>query len=203
MKNNKNIKKILGLILIIVLSLLIYKIIKIYALFQNEINGNVKFINGAWNIIVNGTEITKGTETNFVINNVKIGQDKHVKPGTIAPGLSGNFEIEINPKDTDVSIRYDISLPQSDLKVKIKEVKEITEEKQLIKTAPDVYTGIIPLEKIKAGGISRINVAIEWINEEINNEQDTQMGKNPTHKFEIPITVHFEQYLGETITPLE
>ena len=44
-----------------------------------------------------------GVETEFVIDQIETTQDVHVKPGKLAPGLSGSFEIVINPENTDVS----------------------------------------------------------------------------------------------------
>ena len=198
-KNKKYINKIFILIILIVILLIAYKIIDTYAVFQNEIQGNVKCTNGKWNISINGKDITNGIDKDFVVNNINISQDNYVKPGKIAPGLNGNFGIEINPQNTDVSLRYDIKITNSGNNIKITDIKEVKEGNTLIKTAPDTYTGIIPLEKIKTGITNEIQISIGWTNDEANNIEDTKLGKNPTHNYEIPISVHLEQYLGEEI----
>lgn len=193
----KNKKNILIVIILIIVILLIYRI---YALFQSEMNGNMEFTKAKWCITVNGTDVTHGVDTNFVIDNITMSEDNHVKSGKIAPGLFGNFMFEINPQDTDVSIKYDIIFPENNAEIKVSEVTEIEEGHALIQTAENIYTGVIPLEKIKLGTTHKINIKIEWINDESKNEEDTILGKDSTHQFQIPIQVHIEQYLGENIT---
>lgn len=198
-KNNKKIIKIF--VYICILLILIYGVIHIYAIFYSEVIGNVELENGTWNIIVNNTEISEGTDVNFVIDTIQTDENEHVKPGTLAPGLSGSFEITINPTDTDVSVRYDVMLNQENLtnsNLEIKSVQEVQENNTLIKTAENTYTGVIPLEKIQAGCTNKIKVQIQW-KEDGNDKEDTNLGKQWENKLEIPITVHVCQYLGETI----
>ena len=202
---NKNIRKILFLLMTSVFILLIYKIIDIYAVFHSEIDSNVALENGKWNITINGTDITTGTVTEFVINQITTTENQHVKPGNLAPGLSGNFEIQINPENTNVSVRYDITLNQEELgdsNLKIRSIEEIEQNYKLIQTDENTYTGVILLEDIKKGINHRIKMEVEWADEEISNEADTTLGEDVTNKLQIPITVHAIQYLGEEITPI-
>lgn len=199
---NKNLVKVLFLLIMCIFILLIYKIIDIYALFHSNMEGNVRFENGTWNITVNGDDITTGVDAQFVIDQINTTENDYVKPGKLAPGLSGSFEIAINPEDTNVSVRYDITLNQEELggsNLTIKSIQEIKKGYELIKTAENTYTGIIPLEDIKNGVIHKIKMEVEWLDDGLNNESDTQVGKNETHKLQIPITVHVIQYLGENI----
>ena len=201
---NKNLIKILFLLIMCIVLLLIYKIIDIYALFHSEMEGNVQFENGMWNIMINGEDITTGTDTEFVINLIDATQNDHVKPGKLAPGLSGSFEMVINPTDTNVSVRYDITLNQEGLggsNLVIKSIEEVEKGYNLIKTAENTYTGVISLEDIKKGANHKIKLEIEWQDNGENDENDTQIGKNETHQLQIPITVHAIQYLGEEISP--
>lgn len=88
MKNNvkqKNQKKFLLLVCLIIILLLIYGAARIYALFHSELSAKIQFKNGAWNIFVNETDITNGADINFVIDNVTVDENEHVKPGNIAP----------------------------------------------------------------------------------------------------------------------
>ena len=41
---------------------------------------------------------------------------------------------------------------------------------------------------------------IQWIDDGLNNEADSELGKNGAEPLQIPITVHVIQYLGENIT---
>ena len=204
MKKNKNLIKLLFLLIVCIFILLIYKMINIYALFHSEMEGHVTFENGTWNITVNGQDITTGLDTEFVINQINTTQNDYVKPGKLAPGLAGNFELVINPEDTNVSIRYDVTLNQEELgesSLTIKSIKEIEKGYELIKTAENTYTGIIPLADIKNGITHKIKMEVEWADNGLNDEGDTEIGKNPTHQLQIPITFHAIQYLGEEITP--
>lgn len=203
MKKNKNLQKVLFLLMMCVLALLIYKIINIYAVFHSEVEANVKLENGVWNITVNGTQITTGVETQFVVNQISTTENSHVKPGTLAPGLSGTFEMAINPEDTNVSVRYDITLNEEELgdtNLQIKSIKEVENNYQLMKTGENMYTGIMPLQDIQKGIIHKIQMEIEWIDDGLNNEADSELGKDGAQPLQIPITVHVIQYLGEKIT---
>ena len=203
MKKNKNLQKVLFLLMMCIFALLIYKIIDIYAVFHSEVEANVKLENGVWNITVNGTQITTGVETEFVVNQISTTENEHVKPGTLAPGLSGTFEMAINPEDTNVSVRYDITLNEEefgDTNLQIKSIKEVENNYQLMKTGENMYTGIMPLQDIQNGIIHKIQMEIEWIDDGLNNEADSELGKDGAQPLQIPITVHVIQYLGENIT---
>lgn len=202
---NKNLQKVLIIVIMCVFALLIYKIIDIYAVFHSEVEANVELKNGIWNITVNGTQITTGVETQFVVDQITTTENSHVKPGTLAPGLSGSFVIAISPEDTNVSVRYDITLNQEELgnsNLKIKSIQEIENNYQLIKTGENMYTGILPLEETQNGIIHKIQMEVEWLDDGLNNENDTELGKDNTKPLQIPITVHLIQYLGEEITPI-
>ncbi len=206
MKNkvHNNIKRILIMVCIVLACLIIYEIIHIYALFHSEVSGVVQMENGVWKIIVNGTEISTGVETNFTINTTSIENNSHVKPGNLAPGLSGSFQIQISPENTDVSVKYDITLNQDSLtneNIVIKSIEEIEEHNTLIRTGENTYTGIIPLQDIKNGVTNTIKMEIEWQDNESYNAQDTQLGVVEGSQLQIPITVKAIQYIGEQIIP--
>lgn len=207
MKKNKNIIIFLILLSMCVIAILVYKIISIYAVFHSNVGAKVEFRNGAWNIDVNGKKITTGVQTDFTIDQITVAEDQHTMPGKISPGLSGNFKIVINPKDTNVSIRYDITLNQDELKssnVKISSVEEKNNGAKLIKTAENEYTGIITLQDIQKNVIHEIEMNVEWLDDEQNNESDTLLGTNKDKRqFEIPVTFHATQYLGEEIIPVD
>lgn len=204
-KEHKKQKKIYLLYICIIL-ILIYCIIQIYAVFQSEIGGTVKIVNGVWQIKVNNTDISNGINKEFNVSEIDINENEHVKQGNLAPGLSGTFDISIDPSNTDVSVRYDVSLNQENLTNKNITIKSITETKEgttLVRTGENTYTGVIPLERIKQGIDNNIEVEIEWKNDDTNNEEDTNMGRQEDYKLEIPIIVHVSQYLGEEIVAYE
>lgn len=200
--NKKNTKKFLLFVYLLIIFLFIYCGLRIYALFHSELNAKVQFKNGAWNITVNKTDITKGTDIVFNIDNVTAQENEHVKPGNFAPGLIGSFKINIDPKDTDVSIKYEVSLNQDELtnsNLIIKSITETQDGNELIRVDKNTYAGVISLEKIKNGNTNEITVEIEWVDDENNNESDIELGTKWDSKYEIPITVHVCQYFGEEI----
>lgn len=200
----RNTKKALIFLCLCIILLIIYGVIRIYALFHSELGASVQLENGTWNININETDITKGTDIQFEINNVTVEENEHVKPGNIAPGLTGTFKININPNDTNVSVRYDIHLDDEKLtnpNIQIKSIKETLNGNELVKTDQNTYTGIISLEKIQQGTTNEITVEVEWMESEDNHEEDIALGTTWDAEYQIPITVHVCQYLGETLTP--
>lgn len=206
MKNNKNLVRFLILLSLLIIAILIYRIVSIYAIFQSNVGANVKFKNGIWNINVNGTRVSTGVQADFVIDNIIVTEDEHTMPGKISPGLAGKFRIVINPENTNVSIKYDITLNQKELEnscVKIASIKEVENGAELIKTAENVYTGIINLQDIQKGVKHEIDIDIEWLDDGLNDDTDTELGsKKEDRQFRIPITFHAVQYLGEEIIPV-
>lgn len=203
MLKSNNLKKFFALLIICILILLIYKIVQIYAVFHSELEANVKLENGTWNIVVNGTQISTGIESQFTIDQISTTQNSHVKPDKLAPGLSGNFEILISPENTNVSIKYEITLNEKeigDTSLKIKGIEETETGAQLIKTGANTYTGVISLQEIENEKKHKIKVEVEWEDNGTNDDNDTIMGKK--HQFQIPIIFHATQYLGEEILPI-
>lgn len=200
----QNKKKLLILICAIIFIILIYEIIHIYAVFHSEMEANVQLKNGTWNINVNGTQISKGVDATFVIDKISTSQNEHVENNKLAPGLSGSFNIKINPENTDVSIIYDITLNEEKLtnsSLQIKTIKETEVGNTLTQTGENTYTGVILLEDIKKGTTNTIEMEVEWIDDENNNEEDTKLGSTYDSKLSIPVKVHVSQYLGEEINP--
>lgn len=197
-----NIKKIFILLTIIMLCFTIYKIVSTYALFETQLQKNVKTDVGKWNIKVNAEDITNTTTHSFTMNTFKISQSPYTKENKIAPGMDGTFEIDIEPQDTQVSIRYDIAIDSTELtnqSIKLNSVMEKNNNNEIIKTAENTYTGVIPLEKINKDYLDAIEISFSWENVEENNEEDTKIGTVYASNLSIPITVTFSQYLGETI----
>ena len=197
-----NIKKIFILLTIIMLCFTIYKIVSTYALFETKLQKNVKADVGKWNIKVNAEDITNTTTHSFTMNTFKISQSPYTKENKIAPGMDGTFEIDIEPQDTQVSIRYDIAIDSTELtnqSIKLNSVMEKNNNNEIIKTAENTYTGVIPLEKINKDYLDAIEISFSWENVEENNEEDTKIGTVYASNLSIPITVTFSQYLGETI----
>lgn len=202
----KNIKIILILISITAILCTIYKIITTYALFQSETEGMLRGDIADWKIVINEDDISKGINQKFTINEVNLGTEETIKNGKIAPGISGDFYITIIPKDTQVSIRYDLTIDTTKIEessIEITGIEEIIESNSLVKTDKYTYSGIIPLEKINKGITNKIKVSIEWKNNEENNEKDTELGSVWNAKLDLPVTINVTQYANEKLEVYE
>ncbi len=162
--NNKK-KIIFFLCICLVIVILVYKILQTYAVFYSEMNGAVNVGKGKWVIKVNNKDITQGTDNSFTIDSVQADANSHVKEGNLAPGLSGSFEIVIDPSQTDVSIRYDVTLNTENMtnkSITINNISEISQGNSLVKTGENTYSAIIPLDQIKNSVVNTLKVTIEW-----------------------------------------
>ena len=196
----KIIRKILIIITLFMIFAVAYSLINTYAIFYSEGTGKIRQENATWRIYVNEKNIA--TNNKFTIDTFELEESEHVAPGKIAPSVTGNFYITIDPKNTNVAIKYSIKLNQLNLvndKIKIISIEEINQNNELIKTDESTYTGIITLSDIKEKKINNIRVKITWLNDEENNKADTTMGTIENYKINIPIEVDITQYLGETI----
>lgn len=192
--------KILYITCAIMIFVTIYEITNTYGLFESNINMDVDSKLATWNILINDTNIGK-SET-FTIDNFISEEDSTVASGKIAPGTSGYFNININPSNTQVSIRYDLTFDFS----KLDNLFTITkvEEKNgynLIKTGPNTYSNVITLNEIKENKTNNIRVHIKWNNNEENNDKDTEIGLTENNTLNIPVSITVLQYSGEKIEP--
>ena len=199
--DKKTFKKILIILTSIMFIITIYQIIRTYALFQTEKDVTIEIPIAKWNVELNGHDITDGYSQQIVITDFSVIADSNVKPGKIAPGMRGMVDLTIDPVDTDVSVRYDITLGDiGDQPIELLSVEIIEGEGELVCTDTDTFTGVIELDDIKNGdGEVTVRIAILWTNDEANNEIDTQIGTNFTRTLDIPIRLTASQYLGEEI----
>jgi hypothetical protein len=202
MKANNKIKVLLMRLTLIMLVITIYVISTTYALFQSQIKGSVVKNVGKWSIKINGADVLKGTSEEFNMQQFVVDANENTKPGKMAPGTTGLFELSIDPTDTQISVRYDISIVLDEItndKVQLISVEKDSTN-NIVKTAENTYTGIIPLEEIEKGAIDLVKIKFCWENDERNNMVDSEIGTIINSKIQIPVKVNITQYLGEEIT---
>ena len=206
MKNQKNnVKLLLIIISIVLLVITLYVITNTYALFFSEAKGTLQANLAKWEIEINQTDISNNKTKEFTIDTINISKNDFTEDNHIAPGGTGYFDIVINVKDTDVSVRYDLSINTESLnqnnKIKINSIGVLEKNNTFIETGNYSYTSIIPLENIKNGNnVNTIRITFEWKNDETNNEADTIMGTKPNYAIKLPVVLNVSQYLGEEIT---
>lgn len=188
---------------IIALVITIFEIKNTYAIFYSQLQGTSQSNIGKWNIEINNTNISSGVNNSFIINNLSIDSNVNVKNDRLAPGTQGYFDILINPKNTNVAVRYDITIDKSNLtnsSIIFNSIEEVLDNDiSLVKTGINTYTGVIPLNKINNSYSNDIKITFSWINNEENNQADSLIGFIKNNKLNVPITISVEQYLGESI----
>lgn len=192
-------KIIIALFLILLAIFIICAIIYTYATFTSEFSGDMKIDSATWKIIVNNTDISSSTVKTFTIDALNVDESQGVESGKLAPGLNGNFNILIDPSDTDVSIKYEIKLDTQyidNANIEIVSVNETNNNKDLINTNKNEYTGTILLDDIKKGTTDNIQVNVKW---EDNDLKDIDIGEKPNNQIKIPVEIKVSQFLGETI----
>lgn len=166
-----------------------------YALFEST-RVNTSMIDIAkWQVKINGDNIDGSSDT-FTVNSFVWSTSTKVKSGKAAPGLSGYFEIVLDPNNTDTSIRYDLTFDFSNLdedQFRVDRIIEIN-DKTIYRTGESTYSNIITLDEIRNNETNTIRVYLEWIEDEANNEKDSALVLEE-QDLTIPVRVDITQYI--------
>lgn len=190
-------KIILGIFGIFILTVIMYEFNASYGLFESNNNMIVNSEIGKWNVYVGGSEATSGT---FNVDSINIIDSSNVKEGKLAPSTMGYFDVVIDPRNTSVSVRYDITFDFSSItgNFSVTAIEEVNSG-NLIRTGENTYTKVISLADIKNGTTNTVRVHVKWNNIEENNDVDSVIGSTKNNYINIPVTVIVSQYLGEVI----
>jgi len=199
-------KKILYILSLVLVAMVVLLVLQAFGLLEASTTRVVESRLGKWTILVNDTDVTSQT-VDFSIDTINYDTSSKVKSGKIAPGLGGYFDIEIDPVDTEVSIRYDLAfdlstIEDSEAAIVLSSVTELG-GKTLTLTDENTYTGIITLSDIDNGNVDTIRARINWNNVEAKNDKDYELGKTADSVLEIPVQLKLTQYTGEQIEEYE
>ena len=108
-------ERIIKLIILILIFCVLYLTIKsAYSRYTSKAFAVVNKGIAQWIIKVNNTDITENnTEaTEFTIDSFiwDWGEGSHVAEGKVAPGMTGSFEVDVDPTDTQVAYQYFIEI---------------------------------------------------------------------------------------------
>lgn len=176
-------------------------LVSTYAIFENTIEKGTEIHIANWNVEINNTFV--GNELReFTIDDIIWELNDNVESGKIAPGGRGYFDIMIDPKLTDVAVRYNLkydltSLNELNPSIIISSISELNGH-SLIYSDLNTYTGIFSLDDINDNVKHTIRIYISWLDIPNNNDNDYLTAQNFEY-LNIPIEVNFSQYLGETI----
>ncbi len=189
---------------LILLSLLtiftFFLLVSTYGIFESNIFRDVDIDIAKWEVEINGSKLSESQKT-FSIDDIIWTSNGSVLEGKIAPGVEGYFDILIDPKRTDVAIRYDVTYDMTMIEelsfLTITKIEELGSN-ELVLTNENTYTGIIDLEDISSKQSHVIRTHIKWEDKEENNYKDYEIGTT-IETFEIPISINVSQYLGEEL----
>ena len=119
-----------------------------YGLFESKKDFNSIMNVAKFNLLVNNSNIVD--TKSFNINNITVIDNENVLNGKIAPGVSGYFELVLDPKGSDVSIYYEVSLDLENILNKgIVLEKVVSDNNNLIRVDKYSYAGVFTLDEIK------------------------------------------------------
>ena len=192
--------KIIYIVCAIMIFISIYEIKNTYGLFESKKEIDIDKSVAKWNIYINDNNLNT-TET-FTIDNFTFQETDTVAKDKIAPGILGWFDILIDARDTQVSIIYEITFDFTSLpsNITVEKIEEIN-GREIIKTGPNTYSNYITLDDINNNVKDTIRVYIKWNNDEVNNENDTNIGIIKNNSIKIPVSITVSQYLNDTIEP--
>lgn len=186
-----------------------------YARYATATTGTTNLNMAQWQISINNQNITENYNTQLTFTPV-MEENENVKAGTIAPGSSGYFDIQINPEKVDVSFSYDImlQLPEdsivSDLKITNYAIIQQGQEDEQIQKVP--YTGTSIQNVMKYENQTEhfkfspftVRIFFEWYDGQdnlMNDSEDTQASQIASSdedvSFNILASLSFKQYNGE------
>lgn len=193
-------KKLLMVITPLFFLITVYLIVDTYSLFESNHITTSSIDIAKWQVKIND-DVVNGSSSTFSVDSINWESNGYVLEGKVAPGMNGYFDVIIDPNDTDVSLKYDISFDFSNLQEEQFVINDVVEVngRTLVKTGENIYTGVILLEEIKNGIVSTIRVDLSWINDEANNEIDSSLANVYGTSLDIPVTVTLWQYNNEEI----
>lgn len=172
-------------------------IVKSYGLYEDIKTEGIEAPIASFVIKINNTDID-GSNKTFTIDSLTVSNDSNTRPGVLAPGTVGYFDIVLDPTKVDVAIRYDISMDFSVIpndNIQVLGIENQTSTSSLIRTGETTYTGIINKANVINNQINTIRTSITWI-ESDNEEDDYELSGL---QISIPVSVKITQYLGESI----
>ncbi len=104
----KNSKKLILLVSLLLILVLVFLIMQIYAKYLSSASGNTEISVARWNILVNNTSIKNNTDISSTLVPVFPG-NSNISNGIIAPTAEGYFDLVLNYADADVSFEYEIT----------------------------------------------------------------------------------------------
>lgn len=197
MNKKKNDLTFIFIFIVIATLSLLYLANTSYAKYKRKADAAVQSRIANWNIKVNNELITNKTKLSQEITPV-IESNEYVKEGTLAPGISGYFDLVINAENVDVDFKYTIT-GETDSETPLLDL-EITEYEIDGKKVSYGTDKVLSGELKKNTGDTPIRIYFKWNDDEdniMNNQEDTKYAANSKHRItKIKVSIIFSQKNG-------
>lgn len=186
-------KKIFIVIGCIFLGLTIFECASSLAVFETNVDAENDLDIANFHIFVNDYDL--GVSNTFYVDDITYTNNEGVSDGKFAPGTQGEFILEIDPKDTEVSVLYELNIQMDERypQIKLDSIEGI--DGTILTKKDDIYTNIITLDDITNGKTNKIKVTFSWEDNEENNESDSTLGLNKDESLEFMVNIKFNQYM--------
>ena len=171
-----------------------------FGVFESRILRGTAIQIAAWSVKINDGIVSSETKT-FTISDITWDSASNVVPGKVAPGIEGYFDMVIDPNNTDVSVRYDITYDISHLQninPAFTLIGVVELDNNDIVVTNNTYTGLILLDDIRNNVTHTVRTYVKWEDIEGNEANDYKTGYEQLN-FELPVSVVVSQYLGEEL----
>ena len=174
----KDLRFIIIFILVVTISF-IYLFQSTYAKYKKQVNSNVNSTIASWNIKINDETINnKKTLTNSITPTFY--ENEYVKENTLAPGIKGYFDINIDSSKVDVDFNYEVNAVLNN-STNLTDFKITDYELNDSGTKQNFNTTGISNSLPKNTKNTKIRFYIEWIDDDtnvMNNIEDTTYATN-------------------------
>lgn len=174
----KDLKFIIIFILVVTVSF-IYLFQSTYAKYKKQVNSNVNSTIASWNIKINDETINnKKTLTNSITPTFY--ENEYVKENTLAPGIKGYFDINIDSSKVDVDFNYEVNAVLNN-STNLTDFKITDYELNDSGTKQNFNTTGISNSLPKNTKNTKIRFYVEWIDDDtnvMNNIEDTTYATN-------------------------
>lgn len=192
----KKIINILSIVILVVVCIIYLYSKGTYTIYESNVDGSIKPEIAKWEIKVNDVLVTASEVLDVDISNIEWVVD-HVRENKVAPGSSGVLNVNIDPLDTGVAIRYDIEIIDKSVEPqKVLTLDFISDSLgKLVRTGENTYTGIISLNDISSGNIVNVAIGVSWVDDGMDIDYDQVMIEDDY------LTINFKasQYNGDEI----
>lgn len=187
-------KKIILLLAFIALFVFVGSTAYTYAKYFSVKEGTMGTQIKVWDIKINNESIKNGQTLTERIT-ATIDANTHTAENKIAPGSKGQFTIELDYSNVDLSFNYELSMGENDNLPDLKIYKLVVDGQEITATDGAKINNNVLITDPDDDRKKIIEVFIEWNDDENNgatmsNEQDTQIPINyDSIEFDVDITL--------------